>query len=229
MLAANQLLGPDVEDATRDDEQVERIVRIFEPLVQGRRRERIQAVIDARLDCVTVAFDAPHDPHNGAAVIRSCEAFGVQTLHVVERRESFLAASSVARGAEKWIDVVCYKEASAAIAKLREGGRSLVAAHPDGDLLPEDLAGIPSFALILGNERDGIADDLAAACDRRVKVPMRGFIDSLNVSVTAAIVLGAATRGRKGDLDAKTRRRLYARALYLSVPRAERYLEPDSW
>ena len=165
--------------------------------MQGRRRERIQAVIDARLDCVTVAFDAPHDPHNGAAVIRSCEAFGVQTLHVVERRESFLAASSVARGAEKWIDVVCYKEASAAIAKLREGGRSLVAAHPDGDLLPEDLAGIPSFALILGNERDGIADDLAAACDRRVKVPMRGFIDSLNVSVTAAIVLGAATRGRK--------------------------------
>ncbi len=58
---------------------------------------------------------------------------------------------------------------------------------------------------------------------------MRGFIDSLNVSVTAAIVLGAATRGRQGDLDPRTKRRLYARALYLSVPRAERYLEPDAW
>ena len=229
VLAANQLLGPDAEHATRDAESVERIIRTFEPLVLDRRRERILTVIDARLACVTVAFDAPHDPHNGAAVIRSCEAFGVQTLHVVERRESFLAASSVARGAEKWIDVVCYREASVAIAKLREGGRTLVGAHPDGDLLPEDLAFVPSFALILGNERDGIADDLAAACDQRVRVPMRGFIDSLNVSVTAAIVLGAATRGRAGDLDAATRRRLYARALYLTVPRAERYLEPDGW
>jgi tRNA (guanosine-2'-O-)-methyltransferase len=229
VLAANQLLGPDAPLALGDDEQVERIVTMFEPLVLDRRRERIQAVIDARLASVTVAFDAPHDPHNGAAVIRSCEAFGVQTLHVVERKESFLAASSVARGAEKWIDVVTYREPSAAIAVLREGGRSLVGAHPDGELLPEDLASVPSFALILGNERDGIADDLAAACDQRVKVPMRGFIDSLNVSVTAAIVLGAATRGRHGDLDARTKRRLYARALYLSVPRAERYLEPDSW
>ena len=94
---------------------------------------------------MTVVFDAPHDPFNGAAVVRSCEAFGVQTVHVVERNEPFLAAGSVARGAQKWVDVVTHRKASEAVARLRAEGRQLVGAHPDGDLLPEDLGGAPAF------------------------------------------------------------------------------------
>jgi tRNA (guanosine-2'-O-)-methyltransferase len=79
---------------------------------------------------------------------------------------------------------------------------------------------MPRLGLVLGNEREGIHEDLAAACSARVRVPMRGFVESLNVSVTAAILLHAATRGRQGDLDPGTLMRLYARGLYLSVPRA---------
>jgi tRNA (guanosine-2'-O-)-methyltransferase len=78
--------------------------------------------------------------------------------------------------------------------------------------------------LVLGNEREGIHDELAQACSARVRVPMRGFAESLNVSVTAAILLHAATQGRKGDLDEAAQRRLYARGLYLSVPRADEVL-----
>lgn len=98
---------------------------------------------------------------------------------------------------------------------------TLVATHPDGEMAPEELADLPRLALVLGNEREGISPELQGACSRRVRVPMRGFVESLNVSVTAAILLHAATRGRTGDLDAETQRKLYARALYLSVPRAE--------
>ena len=84
-----------------------RVVRALEPLVTETRRARITEVIGRRLGSITVAFDAPYDPHNGAAVARSCEAFGVQEMHVVERANTpFAVAASVARGAQKWIDVV---------------------------------------------------------------------------------------------------------------------------
>jgi tRNA (guanosine-2'-O-)-methyltransferase len=223
VLTADELLDPQIVRA--ETARAAEVVRALEPLVTERRRARVKEVIDRRLGSVAVVFDAPHDPHNGAAVIRSCEAFGVQSLHVVERVERFLAAASVARSAEQWIDVVCHKTADSAVAAVTMAGLEMVAAHPDGELCPEDLAAIPRVAIVLGNERDGISEDLAARCARRVRVPMRGFVESLNVSVTAAILLASATRGRGGDLDPEAHVRLYARGLYYSIPRAREVLE----
>jgi tRNA (guanosine-2'-O-)-methyltransferase len=208
-----------------DGHDPSRIVRILEPIVGDRRRERIRQVLDQRLLSVGVLFDSPYDPHNGAAVLRSCEAFGVARLHIVERaRTPFLAASSVARGSNKWVDVLLHQTAQSAIDTLRAEGMELVAAHPEGELAPEDLASIPKVCIVLGNERDGIQDVLAKECRRRVRVPMRGFVESLNVSVTSALLLYAATRGRPGDIDDALRLQLYARALYFSSPRAEEIL-----
>jgi tRNA (guanosine-2'-O-)-methyltransferase len=218
VLTADELLDREIVHV--ETHRAAEVVRTLEPLVTERRQERIREIIEKRLASVAVLFDAPHDPHNGAAVIRSCEAFGVQSLHVVERVEKFLAAASVARSAEQWIDVVCHKTADSAVAVVRSGELELVAAHPEGELLPEDLATIPRVAIVLGNERDGITEDLAARCSRRVRVPMRGFVESLNVSVTAAILLASATRGRTGDLDEGAKTRLYARGLFYSVRRA---------
>jgi tRNA (guanosine-2'-O-)-methyltransferase len=203
----------------------ERVVRVLEPLVTEDRRARLREVIAMRLASVAVVFDRPYDPHNGAAVLRSCEAFGVQQLHVVERQGTpFAVARSVARSAEKWVEVTRHVSAASVVTWSRASATPLVATHPDGEVLPEDLARMPRVALVLGNERDGIRDDLAAACAARVRVPMRGLVESLNVSVTAAILLYAATRGRPGDLPADARARLYARGLYLTVPRAEEIL-----
>jgi tRNA (guanosine-2'-O-)-methyltransferase len=200
------------------------IIRILEPLVTPERAARLLGVFAARLDSVTVVMDAPHDPHNGAAVIRSCDAFGVQRLHIVERVEEFLAANTVARGSERWVDVRTYSDADAAVATLEASGHQLVATHPDGDLLPQDLASVPRLALVLGNERNGIAEQLRAACRHSVRIPMRGFVESLNVSVTAAILLQHATSGRPGDVPEEERAWLYARALALTVPRAPEIL-----
>jgi len=204
-----------------------RVVAVLEPLVTEPRRERLRAVIAERLASVAVVFDRPYDPHNGAAVVRSCEAFGVQQLVVVEREGTpFALARAVARSAEKWIDVECHARAAQAIAWARERSLELVAARPDGELDPESLARLPRVGIVLGNEREGVQEELARACTRCVRVPMRGFVDSLNVSVTAAILLHAATRGRTGDLDERAKRRLYARGLYLSVPHADDILAP---
>lgn len=222
VVPATQLLPARIARAERHD--AERVVRLLEPLVLERRRDRLRGVIDQRLESVQVLFDAPHDPHNGAAVMRSCEAFGVQYLHVVERKETFLAASSVARGAEKWVDLCRHESAEDAVQALRAQGFELVGADASGELAPEDLRNIPRLALVLGNERDGIAADLSRACTRRVRVPMRGFVESLNVSVSAAVLLAAATQGRPGDLTKADRLRLLARGLYFSVEKAEEIL-----
>jgi tRNA (guanosine-2'-O-)-methyltransferase len=89
------------------------------------------------------------------------------------------------------------------------------------------------FALVLGNERDGIAEDLRAHTRRSVKVPMRGYAESLNVSVTAAILLYAAMRGRPGDLPDRDRDCLLLRGLIQTIPRAREVLDarnlPTSW
>jgi tRNA (guanosine-2'-O-)-methyltransferase len=200
------------------------IARVLAEFVRPERAARLRAVFAARLDSVTVIMDAPHDPHNGAAVIRSCDAFGVQRLHVIERLEPFLAANSVARGSERWVDVRTHGDVDDALSALAASGHELVATHPQGDLVPEDLRSIPRVALVLGNERTGIVEHLHAACRHSVRIPMRGFAESLNMSVTAAILLQHATGSRAGDLSAAERELLYARALVITVPRAAEIL-----
>jgi len=210
--------------ALAEQHDPERVISLLEAMVLERRRERLLEVINARLSSVQVVFDAPHDPHNGAAVVRSCEAFGVQYVNVVERYEPFVLASSVCRGSEKWVDVHRWQKAEDVVAKMRAEGYELIGASADGDLAPADLAHVPKLAIILGNERDGITGDLVEACSRRVRVPMRGFVESLNVSVSAAILLSHATPGRTGDLSEEDRLRLYARGLYFTVQKADEVL-----
>jgi tRNA (guanosine-2'-O-)-methyltransferase len=200
------------------------VARTLVEFVTDERAARLRAVFAARIDAVTVVMDAPHDPHNGAAVMRSCDAFGVQRLHVVERLEGFLAANSVARGSERWVDVRTYGGVEAAVAALAASGHELVATHPEGDLVPSDLASMPRLAIVMGNERTGILEKLRVACRHSVRIPMCGFAESLNVSVTAAILLQHATSGRAGDLSEAERELLFARALVLTVPHAPEIL-----
>jgi tRNA (guanosine-2'-O-)-methyltransferase len=219
---ANELFGADLPGALRVDPR--KVIALLEPLVTLERRGRLLQTIDDRLDSVTVLMDAPHDPHNGGAVVRSCDAFGVQRLHVVERHEAFLVSTTVARGSEKWVEVHTYASAESAANRLTACGHDFVATDPEGELCPADLRGIPRLALVIGNERQGVAADLRRRCAHAVRVPMRGFVDSLNLSVCTAILLEACVSGRKGDLPEAERLRLYARGLFLTVPRAAEVL-----
>jgi tRNA (guanosine-2'-O-)-methyltransferase len=203
----------------------EAIIERLEPMVLERRRERFLEVIGARVGSVSLLLDDLADPHNRAAIVRSCDAFGVQELHAVQAADEFLVHHLVAAGTERWVDVCRHLTPQAAAQHLLERGFELVETHPKGELVPEDLAGVPRLALILGNEHRGIDPVLSRAARRRVRIPMRGFVESLNVSVCAAVLLAAATRGRAGDLPPEARQHLYARSLFLSVPRAERVLD----
>jgi tRNA (guanosine-2'-O-)-methyltransferase len=200
------------------------VIEALLPLTMPRRAERIRAVLAARLKSVTVVIDAPHDPHNGAAIMRTCEAFGIQSLHVVERVEPFLVARRVSQGTERWVDIIRHPDAAHALRDLESQAFALVVAHPSGDLLPDHLSRVDRLALIMGNERDGVCDELTRVATHTVRVPMRGFVESLNVSVTTALLLAAAVRDRAGDLTEEEQTLLFARALLGTVPRADAIL-----
>ena len=198
----------------------EGVIETLEPLAVDERRARLWSVIRGRIGSVTVLMDAPHDPHNAAAILRSCDGLGIPRVHLVPRQEDFAVGRTVAKGAERWIEVVPHDSPEAALSALHEQGFTTVATHPEGNLAPEDLSRLPKVALILGNEHDGLRDALHEGAQQSVRIPMRGFVESFNVSVAAAVLLFAATRGRDGDLSQAEQLRFYARALVRSVPRA---------
>src|ERR1041385_5362811 len=144
------------------DLDVRAVAEALEPFATPERVARLRGVFAARLDAVTVLLDAPYDPQNGAAIVRTCDAFGLQRLHIIERSETFLASSNIARGSERWVDMHTYRTTAEALAVLRASGHELIGTHPNGELEPADLRHIPRFALVLGNDRAGIHPALTA-------------------------------------------------------------------
>lgn len=201
------------------------VIAALEPLATDERCERLKSILGARTGTVTVVFDHPHDPHNGSAVLRSCDAFGVQRVHVICGHEEFSASRMVSKGSERWVDIIHHESPEVAAGLLRQDGFRLLVTHPEGRLTPAHLAKMDKVALILGNERDGVSPELTRLADDTVQIPMRGFVESLNVSVTAAILVQAACQGRPSDLGERERENIYARWLRKSVPRADEVLQ----
>ena len=213
------------------------VCRALEPFLVDGRRERIDAVIDARLAGLTVVIENLHDPHNGAAVLRSAEAFGLQTVHVVETAERFRFSSDVSQGCEKWLDVERHPTFAAAVNRLRAGGFALYAAAPEAEASWEELDFSRPAAIVVGNEHAGLTAEALAAVDVRFRIPMAGMTRSLNLSVAAALIISRAAAARRlalrrpadgiqptGDLDEAERLRLRARFYAASVRGADQIL-----
>lgn len=197
------------------------VIAVLRPLLTDARLERIEAVIAARTRSVIPVLERLSDPHNTAAVLRSADAFGAQEVHVVEERSRFVASARVAKSAERWLDLVRHDTTTACVAQLHARGHRVLVAALDGDVLPTDLAAIPRVALVFGNEHAAVSDEARALADGVFRIPMRGFVDSLNVSVAAAVALHAALAGRTGDLDEADREQLRARFYLQSIEQAD--------
>jgi tRNA (guanosine-2'-O-)-methyltransferase len=132
-----------------------------------------------------------------------------------------LTSQRVTQGCERWLDLTQHPSVEDCLAALRARDFRVYVATMDGTLGPEDLASIPRAAVVFGNEHSGVSGAAEALADGRYRIPMRGFSQSLNVSVAAAITLYYATAGRPGDLEDRDRQQLRARFMMLSVPRAD--------
>ena len=189
------------------------------------RRDRIDRAVAQRTRTLTVVMEAFCDPQNVNAVLRTCDAFGVQEVHVVEGlMKPYDRNKKISQNADKWLDVVRWKSTAACLDALKDRGFAIYATHLDDEAGP---LGALSFAgpvaLVFGNESRGVSEEALARADARYVIPMRGFVQSLNVSVAAAVSLAHAVerreaeRGRHGDLQeaeaAELRQRFYGLAV----------------
>jgi len=206
-----QLHGPDVVTAA------------FASMVSAERVARIDAVLDARLTSVTVALEDLYDPHNGAATLRSCEAFGLMDLHAIEGEHRFSANKGITRGCDRWLELHRWPDAASCLAGLRARGFRVLATAPDADVDIEDVDVSTPVAVMFGNEHAGISGASAAACDGAIAIRMHGFTESFNLSVSVALVtsrLAARRRahlGASGDLPPDRRAHLRARWIALKI------------
>src|SRR5258706_9625883 len=197
------------------------------PLLMEERRARIDAVVAARLGGLRVVIENLPDPHKGAAVLRSAEAFGIQRVDVIEAFEPFRFSSTVTQGCEKWLDVVRHQTLDAAVAALRRDGFVIYAAVPGAEASVEDLNFSRPAAVMVGNEHDGLTGEAIDAADRVFGIPMPGMTASLNLSVATALIAERAAAMRRralragGDLGAAARLALRARFYAASVRGAE--------
>ncbi len=164
------------------------------------RIERLREVAESRTRSLTVVLDGVHDPHNLSAVVRSAEAFGLLDLYVIESHAEFCIVDRITQGAEKWIDIHCYAEPEPCIEALAARDMQLWLADPTpGSRQVADLPYQEKIALIFGNEHEGPGAQMRAAARGKFHIPMLGFTQSLNISVSAGICLAAAVTARQSQ------------------------------
>lgn len=188
------------------------------------RIARIDEVLAARLGSVATAVEDTYDPHNAAATMRTSEALGLQELHVIEPGDRFSTAQGVTRGSHRWIDLHRWTNAETAVAALHARGFRVYATLPPPVAVSiEDVDVTTPLVVMFGNEHQGLSASAVAACDGAVTVPMFGFTESYNLSVTVGLAMSrlAARRrehlGATGDLDPIRIARLRARWFAISV------------
>ena len=189
------------------------------------RRARIDEVVAERTRSLVVVMEAFCDPQNVNAVLRTCDAFGVQEVHVVEGpMKPWDRNKKISQNADKWLDVVRWASTRDCLGALRARGLAIYATHlGEGSRGLGELPFDRPVALVFGNESRGVSEEALALADARYAIPMRGFSQSLNVSVAAAVSLAhaverrIAARGRHGDLPeaeaAALRERFYVLAV----------------
>jgi tRNA (guanosine-2'-O-)-methyltransferase len=200
------------------------------------RKARIDEVVANRTRTLTVVMEAFCDPQNVNAVLRTCEAFGVQELHAVEGpMKPWDRNKKISQNADKWLDVHRWRSTAECLAHLRADGFAIYVTHlgPGSRALGE-LSFAGKVALVFGNESRGVSDEAVALADATYAIPMRGFVQSFNVSVAAAISLAKAVerreveRGRHGDLAEEDALALRERFYVLAVKQRARIAKAEA-
>ena len=160
------------------------------------RQEKIKKNLINRTRYVTVILEDMHQSHNIAAIMRSCDALGVQDMHCIEQKNTLQIKRNISMGASKWLTVSRYNENNTknnhiktCIENLKKQGYRIVATSPHGIKTLNELSLDSKIALLFGTEDEGLSSDALALADELITIPMYGFVESLNVSVSVALSL----------------------------------------
>lgn len=159
------------------------------------RNQLFEKVLAQRTSYLTVILEDIFQPQNASAVLRTCDCFGIQHVHVIENRNTFTIDTEVAMGASKWLSIHKYNTSEnnslEAIRNLKSKGYRIVATTPHKNdlLLPDFDLTKGRAALVFGSELPGISEIIQHEADEFLKIPMYGFTESFNISVSAAVIL----------------------------------------
>ncbi|MEN0057907.1 MAG: RNA methyltransferase [Bdellovibrio sp.] len=182
--------GPEIALNTHLKVHYQIILEKIGPLLTEERRQKIQRVVSARNFDTAVVLEGIYDRGNISAVMRSAEGLGFGNFHVIETQEKFKEANRVTQGADKWVEVQKWKKTADCVGHLKKAGYKICVTHLDAKAKPlheVDFSG--KTALVLGNEKDGVTEEMIAAADETVIIPMTGFVQSFNISVAGALSL----------------------------------------
>ncbi|SIQ25907.1 tRNA (guanosine-2'-O-)-methyltransferase [Alkalispirochaeta americana] len=229
-------------------------IDLLRRFVTPRRQERMDQVLSSRTRHITVAVEDIFQPHNGSAILRSCDAFGVQDVHIIENRNRYRINPGVELGTSQWLSVHRYglsctepagpakpvdpgeppRATRACIQALRARGYRIVATTPHRkDVTPRELSLEKGpLALLFGTEKEGLTETALAEADEYLRIPMVGFVESLNISVSAAVTLHTLTeRLRESTLpwqiSGEERERILHRWLFGSVRHAREIISQE--
>jgi len=167
------------------------ICEVLAPHLLPARREQLEQVLRQRIVNLVVALEDVHEPQNISAVVRTCEALGIQRLLVVEGRNPYRVNKIITQGCDKWVTLIRHQTAQSALSWLRGNGYTIYASTPAADSVPlAECAPFPDrSAFFFGNEHVGLSATIRREADCRFRIPMCGFSRSLNVTVAAAMTL----------------------------------------
>jgi len=172
------------------------------------KQQKFDEIVTKRTRYITVVLEDVFQPHNASAVLRTCDCFGIQDVHIIEDRHEYLVNPEVALGSSKWLNMIYYRgkenNTPDAVKNLKDHGYRIVATTPHKDDVNIGDLSLDKgpLALVFGTEQHGLTGKALDLADEFVKIPMFGFTESFNISVSAAIVLFSLTeRLRKSQLN----------------------------
>lgn len=166
------------------------LFQYLQTFLTERRKNLFQKVLSERTRHFTVATEDVYQLHNTSAVMRTCDVFGIQDLNVVEELLGKRVDKEIAMGAQKWVSLKRYHVINDCINNLKSSGYQIIATTPHNDsTLLHDFDVSKKSAFFFGKESDGLSDTVMDTADGFLKIPMYGFTESLNISVSVAIIL----------------------------------------
>lgn len=181
----------------------EKLLKYLEGFITENRKNGFLKVLKNRTNHLTIAMEDVYQLHNTSAVMRSCEVFGIQQLNVIEQRFGKRIDKEIALGAEKWVDINRFSTIQECIDDLKNKGYQIIATTPHNDsCMLDEFDVTKKSAIFFGTEKLGLSDEVMQQADGFLKIPMVGFTESLNISVSAAIVIqDLSNRIRKSEIN----------------------------
>jgi tRNA (guanosine-2'-O-)-methyltransferase len=176
----------------------ENYLNFLKEMITGERLKRFAEVLDLRTRYITIVLEDIYQSQNASAVLRTCELTGVQDVHIIENRYRFEVHPDIVLGSSKWLSIYRYNKdennSITAIHSLREQGYRIIATSPKPEAtLLQELNLDKPIALLFGTEKQGLSETAFSLADETVSIPMAGFTESFNISVSAAIILFTLT------------------------------------